>query len=371
LYPGQTVLVAADSGGYLRETGWIPESKTVVPMIAVPPSHPEDQADASEDDESLSAVARWQTIAVHGGQVGREVVAIASLLDVEITALLDIAGRWHDAGKSLAPFQNSISGPGRPHRGDLAKAPKSAWLHPSRLYPDPPRRRRHGFRHELASTLALFAVLIRHQPDHPALLGPWRELLRLAQISAVTGNAEPQLGSSCPNALEQEILNLNAEQFDLVAYLVCSHHGKVRMAWHASPADQQAADPVFRLRGVRDGEILPATALVTAAGEILELPPGTLHLEAAAAGLNPRTGRGWTERVLGLLERHGPFALAYLEALLRAADQRASRNPVADPLLEADNAEHGLETRNRELAEIARGGEGSPPLGADSPESGT
>lgn len=352
LYPGQTVLVAADTGGYLLGSGWAPESKTPVPVIAAPALHPEDRADASEDDEALSTAVRWQTIAVHGGQVGREASAIADRLGLADAALLDLAGRWHDAGKALSPFQGSIIGNDRPQRDDLAKAPKQAWRPVKQLYPDPPRKQRRGYRHELASTLALFAVLMRHRPDHPALLGPWRGLLQVAGIDAVTVPAPEQP----PNALEQEILDLGAEPFDLLAYLVCSHHGKVRMAWHASPADQKAGDNVLRLRGVRDGESLPALKLTAADGGFVELPTSELRLDAAAAGLNPRTGRGWTERVLGLLQRHGPFALAYLEALLRVADQRASRNPIADPLLEADNAAHGLATSHHQLAQAAGGG---------------
>jgi CRISPR-associated endonuclease/helicase Cas3 len=33
----------------------------------------------------------------------------------------------------------------------------------------------------------------------------------------------------------------------------------------------------------------------------------------------------WTERSLGLLDEHGPFRLAYLEALVRIADWRGTR----------------------------------------------
>lgn len=190
--------------------------------------------------------------------------------------------------------------------------------------------RRRGFRHELASTLALFAVLRRHEPDHEALLGPWRELLQKAGIDSESGPPSVQP----PNPLELEILALSANQFNLLAYMVCAHHGKVRLAWHACPADQQAADERPRIRGIRDGDTLPPLLLAAADRTLHELPETFLDLAPATAGLNAKTGAGWTERVLSLLEYYGPFTLAWLEALLRAADQRASqRTDVCDELL--------------------------------------
>jgi CRISPR-associated endonuclease/helicase Cas3 len=182
-------------------------------------------------------------------------------------------------------------------------------------------KRRRGFRHELASALVLFAVLRRHNPGHEALLGPWRELLEKAGMAP---ESEPPTGES-PNPLEREILALNAKQFNLLTYLVCAHHGKVRLAWHACAADQQAADERPRIRGICDGDTLPPLVLSAADRTLHELPETLLDLAPATAGLNPRTGAGWTERVLSLLDHYGPFALAWLEALLRAADQRASR----------------------------------------------
>ncbi len=366
LYPGQTVLVEKGCGGYDPEKGWAPESKAKFEIHPTTNIAPDEQADASQDDESLSAYP-WKTIATHGRETGALARAIASALDAELSNLFDLAGRWHDAGKAFPAFQNSITGSERPGRHDLAKAPKGAWLTGRALYPMSERERRPGFRHELISTLALFSVLQRHQPDHSALLGPWRDLLQKmgANISASPQTERPA------TPLEQEVLALDAERFNLLAYLVCSHHGKLRVAWHAAPADQEARSHLPRLRGVQEGDAVPSVQLCDASGAPQALPGFTAGLGLAAAGLGTTFGAGWTERVLGLMRQHGPFALAWMEALLRAADQRASRDmKIADPLLEADNGEHGLEADNRELAQAApRGAEAHPPE-PDSPQGG-
>ena len=71
------------------------------------------------------------------------------------------------------------------------------------------------------------------------------------------------------------------------------------------------------IRGVMDDDFVP--------GASLGLPDARLSLDPAYIGFSPKTGASWTERVLGLLEKFGPFRLAYLETLLRAADCRASQ----------------------------------------------
>lgn len=333
LYPGQTVLVAAECGGYDPETGWAPECKPASALPSSPPPSPEELADASQDDESLSAYP-WKSIATHGRETGALARSIALALDERLAGLFDLAGRWHDAGKVFPAFQNSIQN--SPKRGErpmlpeLAKAPEDAWPHPARLYPMNGSRRP-GFRHELVSVLALFSVLRRHRPDHPALLGLWRSLFE--QMGASVPE-RIDTGQPPPTALEQEILALDADRFNLLAYLVCSHHGKLRVAWHAAPADQETSSPRPRLRGIEEEDQIPAVRLCDSSGGVHALSGFVVSLDLAAAGLSPGFGPGWTERVLGLLRRHGPFALAWMEALLRAADQRASRDSDAtDPLL--------------------------------------
>jgi CRISPR-associated endonuclease/helicase Cas3 len=66
------------------------------------------------------------------------------------------------------------------------------------------------------------------------------------------------------------------------------------------------------------------------------VPEVTLTLSPAAVGLSCRTGVSWRERCTGLMGRHGLAALAFLEAILRAADVRASRLKTNDPSLEAE-----------------------------------
>ena len=400
IYPGQTVLVDSGVGGYRHDSGWDPKSPAPVRMVFMPkngcfenkpcwkrdgngwtPSKrrvptflpKEDDADAAEEDESLSVIDGWQTIASHGLQVGTEVERIADQIvptRTELQRLLQLAGRWHDLGKAHPAFQGSIKADDRPEGNDIAKAPDRAWPCSSHnMYCINVGDQRRGFRHELASTLGLFGVLQRHEPQHPALLGPWGALFKAMGKPDLTRPTE----LARPTELEREILNLDADDFDLLAYLVCAHHGKVRMTWHASQADQEANDRQLRIRGIRQGDELPSVLLATVNGEVYPLPDTALDLSPSETGLSPRTGRSWTERVLNLLACHGPFTLAWLEALLRAADQRASRPIWGDTLLqeqEESNAEHHLDEGRRKLAPPPAGRAAAPAPGGNSPSCG-
>ena len=262
--------------------GWRPGTRRV---RALPP---EDHADAAEDDESLSVTGGWQTIATHGLRVGEAAERIAAAVAPDKAGFLHLAGRWHDLGKAHAAFQGSIQADGRPARDDVAKAPDIAWPCSTRnLYRIDPGDQRRGFRHELASALGLFGVLQRHEPQHPALLGPWRDWFIAMGEDGRADHPAGDADTAGPTAIEREILDLDADEFDLLAYLVCAHHGKVRMAWHSSPADQEANDHGLRIRGVREGDVLPPVLLAGADGEYHQLPATALDLSPSEAGLSP------------------------------------------------------------------------------------
>jgi CRISPR-associated endonuclease/helicase Cas3 len=329
LIPGAVVCVAADSGGYRNERGFDPESKAPVAAVSALPPTAQDAADDLEDNEELSATA-YKTIATHNAEVGQYALQIAArLVPSRVAQLLELAGRWHDLGKAHRSFQAIIAKKG-PHqaRVDLAKAPAGAWQTPCR-YRSTDGESRPGFRHELASCLALFAVLRRYEPTHQALLGPWRETLALIGEADIPPSVADGVVAT---ELERKVLACSAQEFDLVAYLVLAHHGKVRVALHAGPKDQEYEvhdDRGLPIRGVRSGDELPAISL----DGVTRLPPFELTLAPAALGLSSSTGRSWRDRAAALQREHGPGALAYLEALIIAADRRASKLNTSDPLL--------------------------------------
>ena len=371
VFPGQVLLVSTDTGGYDLKQGFSPggmDFDALTPTQSTVPSEEEKlfDADDQENSEDLSALPCYQTIATHGGQVAQIAIELCAALAPNSRAMFSCVGRWHDVGKVHSAFSNSIKrgALGRPDRNDLAKAPRDAWLQPREMYVDNIGRKRPGFRHELASTLALFDVLHRHNPTHPALLGQCLELL---QISGIATALEAR-ATAPANALEAEILALSADDFDLVAYLVCCHHGKVRVSWHASTFDQEANDSTLRIRGVRDGEFLPTLVLMDQHGKVAQLPESQLDLAPSAIGLSGRTGRSWTDRVLGLLKTYGPFTLSYFEAIIRAADQRASKDPLADPLLE--NSHDQTANHHPSVASAATGGTPASAMGGDSAQRG-
>ncbi|MBX6420388.1 MAG: CRISPR-associated helicase Cas3' [Nevskia sp.] len=100
----------------------------------------------------------------------------------------------------------------------------------------------------------------------------------------------------------------------LTAYLILAHHGKVRCM--PAPWDEERSDD---WNGVRPGDRIvpfqiPQTSLQWTTQGALDL---SLFLPAP-------NRPGWQGRVALLLEHYGPFYLAYLEALVRVADWRAS-----------------------------------------------
>ncbi|MCC7031603.1 MAG: CRISPR-associated endonuclease Cas3'' [Acidobacteria bacterium] len=336
LLPGSVVCVAADSGGYLPDRGFSPASREHVDEVSLPKAGDawadlSSDADNSDDSDAFSR-GEWKTIAFHSEEVVAKVVELASQVGVpdELGSALAVAARWHDIGKAHPAFQNSIGGTGRPGRRDLAKAPKAAWAHRTRLYPmHDGTASRPGFRHELVSALALFSVLRQCAPGHDALLGPWVESL------ALLGHEIDRMPQRAPTGLEEQIVGMSAPVFDLVVYLVASHHGKVRGGLHATPKDQDYPDCDGRgqpIRGVREADELPSVVLAPGPSAV---PLLSITLQPAALGLSPTTGASWRERSIGLLNRYGPAGVAFLEALLIAADRNASALSTADPTWQA------------------------------------
>jgi CRISPR-associated endonuclease/helicase Cas3 len=263
--PGQVFLIPADQGGYVLRTGWEPKSNVPVPPVPSPSPQP-----LEGNDDDLPSQDIWQTIAGHSNDVVAEAERIADALRLHEglrTAVLT-AARWHDRGKAHPVFQGAIHD-GEKERPEswrghwaLAKAPEAFWK---------PRYNRNHFRHELATALAM----------------------------------------------------LQAGLPPLAAYLAAAHHGKVRLSIRSLPNETRPDDASVRFaRGVWDGDALPETDL----GADIIAPAVTLSLEPMELGSSRDGQPSWAERVLRLRDdpHLGIFRLAFLEAVLRAADWRAS-----------------------------------------------
>jgi CRISPR-associated endonuclease/helicase Cas3 len=109
----------------------------------------------------------------------------------------------------------------------------------------------------------------------------------------------------------------------LATYLAAAHHGKVRLSIRSLPDERHPPEPKTRFaRGVWDSDSLPATDL----GGGVTAPAVDLSLEAMELGMGSNGQPSWAERVLRLCDdpQLGIFRIGFLEAILRAADWRAS-----------------------------------------------
>jgi CRISPR-associated endonuclease/helicase Cas3 len=340
VYPGQTILVDARAGGYDVTIGFTGKAG---PPPLVESAHARaigaaDAADAADEQDELSegigaASRQYKTIATHCAETAVQARRLAALVGPSEAApeaqALELAGLAHDVGKAHPAFAGAIKDRnGLAAEIPLAKAPKGRWHALGNLYDHGPGGKRPGFRHELASALAILELAWRARPDHSALQGSREELL-----AATVGRELPEDDERIePRGLIARLVDLDETLFNLVLYLVMSHHGKVRFSLAMSPRDQEnpAPDGGLPIRGVREGDVVPALELADQDGAAFTLPEVRLRLDPAKLGLSRRYGPSWVERVVSLRERFGSFQLAWLEALLRVADVRASQ--IARPL---------------------------------------
>ncbi len=118
--------------------------------------------------------------------------------------------------------------------------------------------------------------------------------------------------------LASALAMLEAGESDLAAYVVAAHHGRIRVVIRSMPGERMTGRE--RVRGIEDGETLLACSLGTG----VKRAEAAVWLETAKLGSAQDGAGSWTDRVLRLRDELGPFRLAYLEMLLRVADETAS-----------------------------------------------
>ena len=264
LFPGQTVMLDGKDGGYSEAYGWNANITD-----SVNPIKNQNETGDSNDTDKESESAKPVTLKDHTAHVlheADEILKDIGFLDEDVKEAIRTTARYHDVGKAHRVFQDTMM------RGITDKVKAEIWAKSQKMS----KHAIPGFRHEVASALAY----LEHARED------------------------------------------KSELRDLVAYLIASHHGKVRLSMRNASRKKHSKYDDDHLLGIKiDGDVLPEFT-----SDIISTKETALDMSLAQIGRrNNGSSPSWTEIAVGLRDKYGPFRLAYLEMLVRAADGLASK----------------------------------------------
>ena len=262
IIPGSLILMDSNSGGYREDIGYSNNSKDKVKPLE---SSGNDNTGSYSSDRG--AQNNYMTLDEHTEKVvdkSRFILnKLSGVVDEGTSNYIERGALWHDAGKAHDAFQARIIKPGN---AIYAKAPGDKWKIKLPDSYDENLKLRKYFRHELVSGL----------------------------------------------------LALQNGEDDLVAYLAAAHHGKVRVSISSINGEYVPdSEDILFAKGVWHHDLVRPFNLQ-------ELSIATTKIDMSAMQIGSFDKKSWIAMVIQLYRKFGIFKLAYMETIVRCADQRGS-----------------------------------------------